>query len=201
MSHRIRSKPTYTPLEYDPRGMHNLLVGLGEGVGAIEEMISRAGDAFTHQITDVMITGTAPQLDEARALFSESDYASVSFYEDKNELIERLPNYLTKMNMGFRLYCAGPEQFIWDVASMATKGHVHEQQMQVEGRGSQARRVTCTHCGAFTSDVTTNIVPCAGCGLHLFVYDHFSRRLRAYMGFRVDAEAPGELPEIEEVFK
>ena len=125
----------------------------------------------------------------------------VYFYEDKNELIERLPSYFSQMNMGFRFYCAGPEQFIWDAASMATRAHVHEQQMQVEGRGSEARRVTCTHCGAFTSDVTTNIVPCSGCGLHLFLYDHFSRRLRAYMGFRVDAEIPGELPEVVEVFK
>jgi hypothetical protein len=34
----------------------------------------------------------------------------------------------------------------------------------------------------------------------LFVRDHFSRRLGAYMGLMVDAESPGELPEIEEIY-
>jgi hypothetical protein len=43
-------------------------------------------------------------------------------------------------------------------------------------------------------------VKCAGCGRHLFVRDHYSRRLAAYMGVMADAEAPGELPPIEEVF-
>jgi hypothetical protein len=32
------------------------------------------------------------------------------------------------------------------------------------------------------------------------VRDHFSRRLGAFMGVMVDAEAPGEIPAIEEVF-
>jgi len=43
-------------------------------------------------------------------------------------------------------------------------------------------------------------VQCAGCGRHLLVRDHFSRRLAAYMGVMADAEAPGELPPIQEVF-
>jgi hypothetical protein len=60
--------------------------------------------------------------------------------------------------------------------------------------------VWCTHCHGFTEQVTTNVVPCAGCGRHLLVRDHFSRRLGAFMGVMVDAEAPGEIPAIEEVF-
>ena len=39
-----------------------------------------------------------------------------------------------------------------------------------------------------------NVTPCPGCGAQLFVRDHFSRRLAAFMGVKVDAEAPGEFP-------
>ena len=73
-------------------------------------------------------------------------------------------------------------------------------QIQLHHAGSLRRRVWCTHCHAFTDGVTTNVVPCAGCGRHLLVRDHFSRRLGAFMGVMVDAEAPGEIPAIEEVF-
>jgi hypothetical protein len=48
--------------------------------------------------------------------------------------------------------------------------------------------------------VRTNIAQCAGCERWLLVRDHYSRRLAAYMGVMVDAEAPGERPEIREVF-
>jgi len=49
-------------------------------------------------------------------------------------------------------------------------------------------------------DVRTNIVRCPGCARWLLVRDHYSRRLAAYMGVMADAEAPGELPAIKEVF-
>jgi hypothetical protein len=49
-------------------------------------------------------------------------------------------------------------------------------------------------------DVATNIADCRGCGARLFVRDHFSRRLAAFMGVMVDAEVPGEVPEIEVVY-
>ena len=66
--------------------------------------------------------------------------------------------------------------------------------------GSERRRVYCIHCRAFTENVATNIVACSGCGAHLLVRDHFSRRLAAFMGVQVDAEIPGGLPSIEEAF-
>ena len=36
---------------------------------------------------------------------------------------------------------------------------------------------------------------CGGCRRSLFVRDHFSRHLGAYMGFQIDAEAPGQVPD------
>jgi len=63
-----------------------------------------------------------------------------------------------------------------------------------------ARRVYCIHCRATTENVRTNIVRCVACDRWLLVRDHYSRRLAAYMGVMVDAEAPGELPPLKEVF-
>ena len=56
------------------------------------------------------------------------------------------------------------------------------------------------HCRTITRGVHTNIVSCSGCGRSLFVRDHFSRRLGAYMGFQIDAEVPGEVPAAEVVY-
>jgi len=66
--------------------------------------------------------------------------------------------------------------------------------------GTLARRVYCIHCRATTENVRTNIVRCVECERWLLVRDHYSRRLAAYMGVMVDAEAPGELPPLKEVF-
>ena len=51
-----------------------------------------------------------------------------------------------------------------------------------------------------TQNAHHNIVTCTGCQRQLFVRDHFSRRLGAYMGLMVDAEEPGILPTIDEVY-
>jgi hypothetical protein len=56
------------------------------------------------------------------------------------------------------------------------------------------------HCRTTAEDVKTNIVNCAGCRRWLLVRDHYSRRHAAYMGVMVDAEAPGELPPVKEVY-
>ena len=102
--------------------------------------------------------------------------------------------------MGIRLYISGTEPFIWTVTNLALAFGVKEDEIQQELADSQARQIACVHCNALTYPVRNNIAPCAGCGRHLLVRDHFSRRLNAYMGVQVDAEVPGEIPEIVEVF-
>jgi hypothetical protein len=57
--------------------------------------------------------------------------------------------------------------------------------------------VRCVHCQTLLDDVTMSLVDCTGCGATLFVRDHFSARLAAFMGVKVDAELPGELPDAE----
>src|SRR5262249_27061056 len=102
--------------------------------------------------------------------------------------------------MGTRLYVAGSESFLGSAVRVALKYNLNSDEVQCAHCGSAARRVYCIHCKASNEGGKTNIVKCAGCGRHLFVRDHYSRRLAAYMGVRADAEAPGELPPIQEVF-
>jgi len=52
------------------------------------------------------------------------------------------------------------------------------------------RRIFCSHCHVIAV-ATVGIggeLDCAGCGEHLVVYYHFSRRLGAYMAFSATAE-------------
>ena len=103
--------------------------------------------------------------------------------------------------MGTRLYVAGSESFLGSSVRVALKYNLNCDEVQCEHCGSAARRVYCVHCKASNEGVKTNIVKCAGCGRHLLVRDHYSRRLAAYMGVMADAEVPGELPPIREVFR
>jgi hypothetical protein len=102
--------------------------------------------------------------------------------------------------MGTRLYVAGPESFIGLVMKIALEFNLNKDEIRAEECGTLARRIYCIHCRATTEHVRTNIVRCVGCARWLLVRDHYSRRLAAYMGVMADAEAPGELPPLKEVF-
>ena len=104
------------------------------------------------------------------------------------------------LNVTDRLYVQGTEPFVWSAAGLATQAGFSRSQLQLAHAGSQRRRVWCTHCHGFTEGVTTNLVDCAGCGRHLLVRDHFSRRHGAFMGVMVDAEQPGVRPAVQELF-
>jgi hypothetical protein len=85
------------------------------------------------------------------------------------------------------------------VMRIALQFNLNKDEIRAEECGTLARRVYCIHCRSATENVRTNIAQC-GCGRWLVVRDHYSRRLAAYMGVMVDAEAPGERPPIKDVF-
>lgn len=196
----IRSQPTYSPLTFDAKGKFNLLIGCAQGIDALADMVIGAGETLDPSNTEILI-GAGDYSDDANIFFGEKAYRNFDFLCSAEELLNAIPAVLDRMKMGMRLYVAGPEQFVWDVVAVAKDYGLLDEELHIEARGTYARRVTCSHCKANTENVITNIVDCAGCGLKLFVYDHFSRRLRAYMGFRVDAEVHGEFPAEVEVFR
>jgi hypothetical protein len=138
----------------------------------------------------------AAELDQFRA----AAVGEVQAFGGTPALLEQFRAVLSNSLMGTRLYVAGPESFIGLVMKIALEFNLNKDEIRAEECGTLARRIYCIHCRATTEHVRTNIVQCVGCARWLLVRDHYSRRLAAYMGVMADAEAPGELPPLKEIF-
>ncbi len=197
----IKSKPVYAPLAPDVGGRHHVLVGHGVGGEPLLRVIAALRDSGGGRAsrrllyaTDQGVAGVA--LDAVRT----ADVAEVRCFPATRALLADLRETFESALMGTRLYVAGPEAFMGLVMRLAAEFNLNRDEIRAEECGSRARRVHCIHCRVATEEVRTNIVQCTGCRRWLIVRDHYSRRLAAYMGVMADAEAPGELPEIREVF-
>jgi dimethylamine monooxygenase subunit C len=189
----IKSKPVYAPLQADTRGRFHLMLGMGVGAAPLLRVIDemRSASAQALQNTRVLFVG---------AEFNAAAVGDAQTFADPPALLAQFRTLLGQSLMGTRLYVAGPESFIGLVMKIALEFNLNKDEIRAEECGTLARRVYCIHCRGTTENVRTNIVQCIGCERWLLVRDHYSRRLAAYMGVMVDAEAPGELPPVKEVF-
>jgi hypothetical protein len=197
----IKSKPVYAPLRADLGGRYHLMLGMGPGADALLRVLAEIqGSALPAlQQTRVLLvpdSGAPPNT----APFDCLGLRLVSPFPDTASLLQAFRLVLDESLMGTRLYVAGPESFIGLAMKIALEFDLNKDEIRAEEVGTLARRVYCLHCRATTEQVRTNIVSCAGCARWLLVRDHYSRRLAAYMGVMADAEAPGELPPIKEVY-
>ena len=190
----IVSRPRYDePLMIDPAGQGHLVV---------------ADHAFEPDAASFAPVAPAAQVELWTALgdsrvaagSQRNDNLIARNYRSAAQLLDALGHRLARERVGLRVYAVGAEAFIWDVAALARKNGMDKSEYRLSRAGPERRRVYCVHCRTFTQDVTINIVPCAGCGAHLAVRDHFSRRLAAFMGVQVDAETPGDIPSPVEAF-
>ena len=197
----IKSKPVYTPLAPDLSGRYHLMVGHGVGreplcacCGICDWPRQRVGRALG-------CCSSVTRTNRARAVSSsELPARGSAAVRAADELLTDFQVVLTHSFMGTRLYVAGPESFMGLVMRLARQFNLNKDEVRAEECGSAARRVYCIHCQTATENVTTNIVQCKDCNRWLLVRDHYSSRLAAYMGVMVDAESPGERPEVKEVF-
>jgi hypothetical protein len=222
----IKSKPVYAPLQADIRGRYHLMVGMGVGAAPLLRVVAemRAAAESSLKNTRVLFVpaaqtpGAAAPDAAARAAqaagaaapgaaaasgacqFESAAVADVQLFPSTPALLDRFRSILEQSLMGTRLYVAGPESFIGLVMKIALEFNLNKDEIRAEECGTLARRIYCIHCRATTEDVRTNIVRCVSCERWLLVRDHYSRRLAAYMGVMADAEAPGELPPLKEVF-
>ena len=226
----IKSKPVYAPLQADTRGRYHLMLGMGVGAAPLLRVIAEMGAAAPQglQNTQVLFVpdaaaapaeatlpgaadpGAAPaQATSAGAADAGAAAAverfrvavgNVQAFATTPALLGEFRSTLEKSLMGTRLYVAGPESFIGLVMKIALEFNLNKDEIRAEECGTLARRVYCIHCRATTENVRTNIARCVECDRWLLVRDHYSRRLAAYMGVMADAEAPGELPPLKEVF-
>ena len=203
MTAAVKSKPVYAPLEADAGGRYHLLLGTGEGgaclLRVLRELQTLAPSSWQHTQVLFAPASAAAAKNEDNA-FEDLRLGGVLLFDDSTALLERARAILERSLMGTRVYIAGPESFIGRAMQLAAAFNLNKDEIRAEHAGPAARRVHCVHCRASMEDVRTNLVRCAGCSRWLLVRDHYSRRLAAYMGVNVDAEAPGEVPPIREIY-
>lgn len=193
----IPSRPVYGVLTQGVGSAH-LFVADGEGADAICDLFAQAEalKSTSHIIYIPGVNGCDKSAD-LRALAVAQFYRAPSFAAAQS----RLAKVLADAHMGLQVYAAGTEGLMAQVAALAQTAGLPYEAVQMEHRGSLARRVQCVHCKGVTENVTLDPFVCSHCGLSLFVRDHFSRRLAAFQGVCIDAEDPGLIPASVERFK
>lgn len=189
----IKSRPVYGTLEPRP-GKHHLMIADAEGAEAILDVATPDLMAGTHII---YIPRGADYADQLRALKPAQFYEGPSY----DASVQRIRRVLQDAHMGLQVYLAGTEGLMGQAQNEAMQAGIPHTAIQTEHRGSTARRMQCVHCKGITEDVETDPFVCAHCGLNLFVRDHYSRRLAAYQGVRVDAEDHGNVPEPKGIYE
>lgn len=193
----VKSRPQYQPWKFDAAGRFHLFVAQGEGGLALLRARPEVPDSAEVHVIYTAQTLTGRDLGEELAACG---WRQLTLLPTQAAALQALDEILAKSLMGTRLYIAGSEGFIGLAQQVAARYNLQSDELQAEHRGSSARRVFCVHCQTSHDDVTTNIVLCRGCGRHLLVRDHYSRRLAAFMGVMADAEVPGCLPDLREEF-
>lgn len=191
----IRSKPVYTSLLWHEKATSHLVVTQGQGGMAALKLFQQM-----HPKQPIMVLYTPYAGADYSKTLKKVVPEGLCVLDSEQEVLAKLDSVLKTMYMGMRLYIAGSEDFMWLIAKEANKFGIEDADIMKELTGTLARPIYCVHCKAITHGITTNIGKCSGCDRMLFVRDHFSRRLGAYMGLMIDAESPGELPEIEEIY-
>jgi hypothetical protein len=194
----ILSRPVYGVLEVRP-GRSHLLVADAEGAEAILALAASApADFFANAHIIYIPKGTGDTFTTRLAQLAPAQFYVGPTYE---AAVPRLRRVLEASHMGLQVYLSGTEGLMGQAMFEATQAGIPHSAIQTEHRGSTARRVQCVHCKGITEDVTHDPFQCGHCGLNLFVRDHYSRRIAAFQGVRIDAEDPGNVPESLERFK
>ncbi|MCW5623120.1 MAG: hypothetical protein KIT73_00155 [Burkholderiales bacterium] len=196
----IKSRPVYGRLTSNPQARSNIMVADAEGALAVLDMVADAPDGFWARTHILYVPGGSAAQDHGAKLAA---LAPFSWHESPTvpAMLPRLRALLGAARMGTQLYLAGTEPLIGEGIRVAGEFGVDHAGVRTEHRGSLARRVQCVHCKGITESVTMSIVPCAHCGRHLFVRDHYSRRIGAFQGVMIDAEKPGDRPPAEELYR
>jgi hypothetical protein len=193
----IRSKPVYTSLLWHEKATGHVVIAEGDGGMAVLKLLQQQ---YPTQIVRGFFAKSPDTVKNYADIISSLVPDEFTVFANANEALKALKNSLPNCYMGTRFYVAGSEEFIWQVTKELYNFGVQSDDIDKELCGTLARTVYCVHCKTITKNVHHNIVSCDGCQRKLFVRDHFSRRLGAYMGLMVDAEQPGDIPTINEVY-
>ena len=191
----ILSRPRYGVLTVRPGSSH-LMLADGDGAGAILDLALGAAVLATTHIIYIPGANGVDRAAELQALGAAQFLRAPTFAT----ALPRLRKVLADAHMGLQIYAAGTEGLMGQVQREVVAAGLPHTALQMEHRGSLARRVQCVHCKGITENVTVDPFRCSHCGLNLFVRDHYSRRLAAFQGVNIDAEDPGSVPASVERF-
>ena len=190
----IKSRPVYGVLEPRP-GKRHLVAADGEGADAVADMLARAPDrAALLAAMHILYTPGPDGTDRSASLEA---LGAAQFFRAPTipTVLPRLIRVLSDAHMGTQFYLTGTEGLMGQVEREIMQTGFPFAAIQKEHRGSTVRRVQCVHCKGITENVATDPFQCSHCGLHLFVRDHYSRRIAAFQGVNIDAEEPGQVPQ------
>ena len=190
----IKSRPVWGTLEAR-QGPAHLYIADAHGAEAILDVAKAGADMANGHI--IYIPRGEGYADALRALKPAQFYEGPSYAAS----VQRIRKTLEDAKMGLQVYLAGTEGLMGQAMNEAMQAGIPHTAIQTEHRGSTARRMQCVHCKGVTEDVETDPFVCSHCGLNLFVRDHYSRRLAAYQGVRVDAEDHGNVPEPKGIYE
>lgn len=195
--YKIRSKPDYQSLAWHDKAQAHVVIAKGKGGMAVLQLFQQM---YPRQPVKVVYVRDANEDVDYAATLGKVVGEGLHCYGTEQEGLFAFFRLLSECRMGTQLYMAGSESFIWSAVKLAKLHGVQEDDVMKQIVSTLSRPVYCVHCKGVTPDVTTNIASCRKCGRKLFVRDHFSRLLGAYMGLQVDAEDPGQVPAIEEIY-
>jgi predicted RNA-binding Zn-ribbon protein involved in translation (DUF1610 family) len=193
----MKSRPRYGVLSPRP-GSRHVVVADGEGAEAAATMLSGRSEilASAHLMYCPGPTGV-----DLSAMLEALGAAQFFRAPTIPALLPRLQRVLADAHMGTQFYLAGTEGLIGQAEREIMGTGFPHGAIQKDHRGSTLRRVQCVHCKGITENVATDPFVCSHCGLHLFVRDHYSRRIAAFQGVNIDAEDPGQVPAPVERFR
>ena len=191
----ILSRPRYGVLELRP-GSGHLMVADGDGAGALIDLVAASVPVTAAHIIYIPGANGVNRAAELQALGAAQFQRAPTFAA----ALPRLQKVLADARMGLQIYAAGTEGLMGQVQREVVAAGLPHTALQMEHRGSMARRVQCVHCKGITENVAHDPFKCSHCGLNLFVRDHYSRRIAAFQGVNIDAEDPGSVPQSVERF-
>ncbi|MDJ0358416.1 dimethylamine monooxygenase subunit DmmA family protein [Paenarthrobacter sp. PH39-S1] len=111
------------------------------------------------------------------------------FVSANPEALADLRSVLGCSHVGVRLVLAGPPADIRAAAAAAAECGLLEEEMTLLCDEAGPRVVYCPHCRARTTvGAAGTEAECSGCATTLFIADHFSRRMGAYLGYSAHVE-------------
>lgn len=193
----IKTKPIYDTLIWQQMASHHFVVAGGEGGKALLKLFQQM---IPKQPTTLFYLAEDSASKKYADILNKMNGEPLTVCDSMDSLLASISVALEQCYMGTQFYVAGEERLIWPVTKLFSEAGVDDRNVFKEQCGSLARRVYCVHCETINENVHHDIHQCVTCGLNLFVRDHFSRHWGAYMGFMVDGETPGSIPEAQEIY-